>query len=88
MPTASKMLLAGDLGCFGPEWTGWHIRDGLLTSPEGWQASVGDVMSIQLTQAQLATYRAENRALKAELQLIDEAMEDQPAPDQWEIASA
>lgn len=91
MPAASKMLLAGDLGCLSEEWTGWRISNGLLISPEGWRASVGDVMCIQLTQLQLGDYRRENRALRQALaEMTCEAQpipDEQPLPDQWEIAA-
>src|SRR5713226_9801046 len=63
-PKTALAMLLGDLGCFDQAWAGWCLRGGLLTSPEGWQASTGDVMSIQLTQAQLAAYRKENRDLR------------------------
>jgi hypothetical protein len=78
------MLLSGDLGYLDPRWAGWTIRSGEIVSPEGWRASPGDVLSIQLAQAQLAAYRKENRDLR---QAIDEIeFEEQPLPGQWEIA--
>ena len=85
------MLLSRDLGHFHARWAGWIINQtGELVSPENWIASPGDVLSIQLTQAQLSAYRTENRALKAELESVAAAAgyaEDQPMPEQWEIAS-
>jgi hypothetical protein len=81
------MLLRGDLGCLDPAWRGWIVRGGQLISPENWVATPGDVLSIQLTQAQLSTYRTENRALKAALEEAEAAsFEEQPLPGQWEIA--
>ena len=90
MPTASKMILLRDLGCFHPDWAGWSINDrGELCSPENWIATPGDVLSIQLVQAQLATYRSENRALKQALAAEDASKyEEQPLPGQWEISVA
>lgn len=83
-PNSALMLLSGDLGYLDPRWAGWTIRSGEIVSPEGWRATPGDVLSIQLTQAQLSAYRNENRALR---QAIDEIeFEEQPLPGQWEIA--
>jgi len=87
-PSTALMVLQRDLGCFHPAWEGWQIREGVLYSPEGWAATPGDVLSIQFTQSQLATYRSENRALKDALAEAQAAgFEDQPLPDQWEIAA-
>ena len=81
MSKAAAMILSGDLGIFDPPWRGWVLRRGNLISPEGWQATPGDVLSIQLVQGQLAAYRAENRALRAEIDGIDLAsFEEQPLP--------
>jgi hypothetical protein len=86
-PPSALKLLAGDLGCFDPKWSGWHLQNGLLVSPEGWSASVGDVMSIQLTQGQLSAYRIENKRLQAQLKdEYVESFEEQPRPENWEIA--
>lgn len=85
-PKTALMLLAGDLGVFDVRWRGWRIQKGSLVSPEGWSASTGDVLSIQLTQAQLAAYRHENKNLKAEIDAIETertAYEDQPSPEAW-----
>jgi hypothetical protein len=86
-PQTALMLLARDLGCFHPRWKGWQISErGELCSPENWIATPGDVLSIQLVQAQLATYRSENRALKQALAAEDaEKYEEQPAPGDWQI---
>jgi hypothetical protein len=48
MPETARMILAGDLGCFDPAWRGWMLRDGKLISPEGREATAGDVLSIPL----------------------------------------
>ena len=89
LPETARMILSRDLGCMDPAWRGWTLRDGTLVSPENWIATPGDVLSIQLTQAQLSAYRTENRALKAELEAMDAAEfpEEQPKPDQWELAT-
>lgn len=58
------MLLAGDLGCFDPAWSGWIVRGGELVSPEGWRIKVNDVLATPLTRAQLSAYQAELRQLK------------------------
>lgn len=88
-PPTALMVLRRDLGCFHPAWKGWQIREGTLYSPEGWAASPGDVLSIQFTQSQLATYRSENRALKDVISMLEASgiAEEQPLPDQWEIAA-
>lgn len=86
-PKSALMLLSGDLGYLDPAWAGWCVRGGQLISPENWIATPGDVLGIQLTQAQLSTYRAENRGLKAALAAVEAGFyEEQPLPDQWEIA--
>jgi len=66
------MILAGDLGAFDPEFRGWTVRDGKLISPEGWEASPGDVLSIPLLRAQISAYQAKQR--------IIEGIEEQPLP--------
>jgi hypothetical protein len=86
-PESALMLLSGDLGYLDPAWRGWKVRGGQLVSPENWIATPGDVLSIQLTQAQLSTYRSENRALKAALEAAElDTFESQPEPGDWTIA--
>lgn len=86
MPTASKMVLAGDLGLFDRDWTGWIIREGKLISPEGWEATPGNVLATRLHAAQLAVYQAENRRLKAELaEAAVNKLEEQPRPEDWDV---
>lgn len=80
------MILAGDLGLFDPEWSGWKIRGASLFSPEGWEITVNDVLATRLLNTQLAVYQEENRRLKAALK--SEAvnrLEEQPTPDQWDV---
>jgi hypothetical protein len=72
MPKTARMILAGDLGCFDPAWLGWAFRDGKLISPEGWEASPGDVMSISLMRAQISAYQTKERQFQA--------IEEQPLP--------
>jgi hypothetical protein len=86
-PKTALAVLTGDLGYLDPAWRGWTVHGGQLISPENWIATPGDVLSIQLTQAQLSTYRSENRALKAALEAADAAgYEEQPEPGSWTIA--
>jgi transcriptional regulator with XRE-family HTH domain len=87
-PRTAIMILSRDLGVFNPAWKGWIInRVGELCSPENWIATPGDVLSIQLTQAQLSAYRTENRHLKAELEAKELGFfEEQPLPENWSIA--
>ena len=72
MPKTARMILAGDLGAFDSAWRGWAFRDGKLISPEGWEASPGDVMSISLMRAQISAYQAKERQFQA--------IEEQPLP--------
>jgi hypothetical protein len=72
MPDTARMILAGDLGCFDPAFRGWMLRDGKLISPEGWEATAGDVLSIPLMRAQISAYQAKERQVLA--------MDEQPLP--------
>ena len=72
MPETARMILASDLGCFDPAWRGWAFRDGKLISPEGWEASPGDVLSVPLMRAQISAYQAKERQVLA--------MDEQPLP--------
>jgi Phage protein len=72
MPETARMILAGDLGAFDPAWRGWAFRDGKLISPEGWEVSPGDVLSLQLMRAQISAYQAKERQIAA--------LEEQPLP--------
>jgi transcriptional regulator with XRE-family HTH domain len=71
-PRTSLMILTSDLGCFDPEFAGWTIRRGKLISPEGWEATAQDVLSLPLLRARIATCQANERQMLA--------MEEQPAP--------
>jgi Phage protein len=55
-----------------PAWRGWLLRDGRLVSPEGWEVTTGDVLSLPLLRAQIATYQAKERRILA--------MDAQPEP--------
>lgn len=81
-PLTALWVLAGDLGCFDPEWRGWVIRKGELVSPEGWCITMSDVRATPLQRSQIAIYQAENRDLKAQLEASGFA-EEQPLPSQW-----
>jgi hypothetical protein len=72
MPETARMILAGDLGCFDPAWRGWAFRDGKLISPDGWETSPGDILSLQLMRAQISAYQAKERQIQA--------LEEQPLP--------
>lgn len=82
-PYTALVLIKGDLSGFGPQWRGWTMRAGRIVSPEGWAATPGDVMMVQLAQLQLGDYRAENRELKRRLAELE--FEEQPLPTAWEI---
>ncbi len=66
------MILSEDLGCFDPSWRGWILRAGKLISPEGWEVTTGDVMSLPLLRAQIAGYQAKERQAQT--------MDEQPQP--------
>lgn len=66
------MILGGDLGCFDPAWRGWQLREGKLISQEGWEVTPGDVLSLPLLRAQIATCQARERQVLA--------MDAQPEP--------
>lgn len=84
MPATSKMVLAGDLGFFDPDWTGWVLRCGKLISPEGWEATPGHVRAMRFHEALVRELRTENRSLREALDSTDDQVEDQPLPHQWE----
>lgn len=83
MPAASKMILAGDLGIFDPEWSGWVIRRNKLISPEGWEITVNDVLGARLHETRLSVMQREVRILKAQVADLERGgYEDQPTPDE------
>jgi hypothetical protein len=78
-PKSAILLIQRDLVCFDPEWSGWHLKDGFLISPEGWQIGSGEVLAIPILRQQLAGYEVELRRIQGELLLTQE----QPVPDVW-----
>lgn len=72
MPETARMVLAGDLGSFDSAWRGWRFCGGKLMSPEGWELSPGDVLSIPLMRAQISAYQARERQVQS--------MDEQPMP--------
>lgn len=85
VPAGIMPALAGDLGAFDPAWSGWILRRGILISPEGWEATPGQVLATRFHEAQLAVYRTENRTLKALLEAAENGgiLEEQPLPEAW-----
>lgn len=81
MPATARMVLAADLGCLDPHWSGWLIRQGLLVSPEGWEIKMSDVLSVPILRQRLAAYVTELHRL----QNADERAKDleQPLPEVW-----
>lgn len=75
------MIVKGDLGVFDKEWSGWVIRRGMIYSPEGVEATTGDIMALQFMRQQIAIYQAENRKLREAGTLMDE----QPVPQEWPV---
>lgn len=78
-PESALLLLAADLGCFDAAWKGWRARRGKLISPEGWEITLGDVISAPLLRQQLAAFKSELKRLRAAADTI----QDQPLPADW-----
>jgi hypothetical protein len=49
---------------------------GQLVSPEGWNASPGEILAVPLMRLQIQGYQRDQRIAKAEL----DALEEQPQP--------
>jgi hypothetical protein len=73
------LLIQRDLVCFDPQWSGWHLRDGFLISPEGWKVGTGEVLAIRILRQQLAGYETELKRLREEEVL----RQNQPLPSEW-----
>lgn len=73
------MLLAADLGCFSPEWSGWRLKGQDLISPEGWRIARGQVMIVPLLRQQLAAYEVELKRLRQG----SLSTQEQPLPEVW-----
>lgn len=88
-PPSARALIEADLGALDPKWKGWHLRRGVLLSPDGVEASPGDIMALPFIRLQVSTHRTENVRLRAENEELKQqaypAMEDQPAPDDWTV---
>jgi len=56
-----RLVLFGELGEISRAWRGWSLRDGEITSPEGWGFKPGEICAIPFFRAQLAAYQAEQR---------------------------
>lgn len=51
----------GELAEISPAWAGWRLVGGALVSPEGWEATPGDVRSLPFLRQQIAMYQSEAR---------------------------
>jgi hypothetical protein len=80
-PKSALMLLAGDLRCFDAAWNGWRVHRGNLISPEGWEITLGDVISSPLLRQQLAAFKTELKRLRAAA--AEDSIHEQPVPDVW-----
>lgn len=78
-PKSALLLIAADLGCFSPEWSGWRLNGQDLISPEGWRIARGQVMIVPLLRQQLAAYEVELKRLREAVVLTHE----QPLPSEW-----
>lgn len=83
---AQLALLSGDLGCLSPEWAGWIIRNGQLVSPEGLCETPGSVRAIPFEKAARSALEARIRELEAGS--AECSLDEQPRPDEWEVAIA
>lgn len=86
VPAGILLLLSGDLGCFDPAWSGWKIQHGVLWSPEGWDATPGQILATRLHEIQLAAWRTENRNLRALVEYLQNGgliKDEQPTPESW-----
>jgi hypothetical protein len=67
LPRHVNRLLAiitlGQLDAIG--WKGWRIMRGVLVSPEGWEATPGDVLALPFMRQQIAILQADARAWRA-----------------------
>jgi hypothetical protein len=87
-PATALMILSRDLGCIDSAWSGWILANGQLVSPENWTASPGDVRAMQLKDAQVRAARQEMIQARQELEELRRTMpwlEDQPAPESWDL---
>jgi hypothetical protein len=58
---AAAVILGGDLGLIDPAWKGWKLTRGKIVSPENWDYTPGDVMSLTFERARARTYAAKLR---------------------------
>ena len=82
-PKSALMLLSGDLGAFDPAWSGWRAYKASLISPEGWEITLGDVISSPLLRQQLAAFKTELKRLRAAVAAAKDTIQDQPVPEVW-----
>lgn len=80
-PPDAARILVGLIRAERIIWPEWTVRGDVLISPEGWEMTKGDVMAARLLNAQLATYQAELRKMRGDL----ESMDEQPNPDEWQL---
>ncbi len=58
---AALVILGGDLGAIDPAWKGWTLTRGKIVSPENWDYTPGDVMSLTFERARASSYAAKLR---------------------------
>lgn len=78
---SALLLLAADLGCFDLAWRGWRVCRANLISPEGWEITMGDVISSPLLRQQLAAFKTELKRLRAAA--AEDSIQEQPLPSVW-----
>ena len=78
-------MLEADLGVWDPKWRGWVLRNGKLISPEGIEATPGDVLSIPFMSSQVAVYQAEFRRIRDEVDALEEQPDPAETPVIWGI---
>lgn len=82
-PETALMILAGDLGCFGPNWRNWVIRGDDIISPDGWTISRNDALIVPLMHGQISALRHELAKALAQIKDAEVHMDEQPNPAEW-----
>jgi hypothetical protein len=88
-PKSALLLIAGDLGVFGPRWRGWIVRGDQLISPEGWEIPVNQLRAFPVILNELAGYQTEFRRMRADVLIAQppRLIEQQQPPTPSGVAS-
>lgn len=69
-------MLLGDLPGTAGKWTGWRFHDGELIAPGGDRFSAGQVLSLVFLRQQLTAQQREIAALKVQLAVAEQGLEN------------